>query len=120
ADKLKKLFGKWSKADGWDKKMAESFKGVQHTSYHRLQVYKEWVRTFVKSFGHTELLPYSTEAAVSLMAGNTSTEKQVKANTYAEIKGLVGEHPLIKEGSYAFDFSGFMEKMDRFHNDSVM
>lgn len=112
---LKKVFTRWLKAEGWDKKMNDSLKAIEHHPHQQFQITKEWIRTFIASFDHQTFLPYVSETAVSVLIHQPSQEQPVEANTHAALTGFTGEHARVKDGNYAFDFSAFISRLHFYH-----
>lgn len=59
------------------------------------------------------------EAAAILVDDSIESRVPLKGATTAEISGMLGDHPLVREGVYALDFTDFEQRLENFATTSV-
>jgi hypothetical protein len=59
------------------------------------------------------------ETAVLFVTDSYSRDRVVNCRTHAELAGLVGSHPVIREGRYCLSYTAFMDKLQSYENKVV-
>jgi hypothetical protein len=117
ADSIVAQFEQHLAAKGRDTALAAAREELAQHPAAEFELLRDWVRGFLLS--KAELLPYVDEAAAVLFCGGALSRHVVRADTTQTIFGLRGTHAVIREGSYAFDYLGFRERLERHQRDVV-
>ena len=59
------------------------------------------------------------EAAALFVTDSYARDRVVNCRTHMQISGLVGSHPVIREGEYCLSYTVFMDKLQRFEDEVV-
>jgi hypothetical protein len=103
-----------------EQRFAETMKSVKKDNTAAFGLARDWLAAFV---AHTDadssLRSYLDEAALLLMDGNIDERAVVDAELERDIPGLVGTHPVIREGTYRLGFNEFMDRLNRFERQVI-
>lgn len=95
----------------------DSLKSLDN-SYAKLELSIAWIKAFVKSNLDEYYHKYVEETALfSLLKSNRI--KLINLSLRADLSGLKGDHPVIKDGVIDFDFRSFENKMKYFESKVV-
>ncbi|MEH0155223.1 DNA repair ATPase [Limibacter armeniacum] len=84
---------------------------------HRLEWELGWLNAFASTLPEEEQTVYAdylSEAAVILLLDDLNSRKVSQLSVKQELKGLAGDHAVITQSQYQFDYNALMEKLQSF------
>ena len=88
------------------------------SGFHQIQMARQWVRSYL-STSDPDKLPYSDEVVCIVLYKNKISTKVIPVDPLAHISGLSGNHPLINEGAYTFNYHEFIKRLTFFIDKEV-
>jgi len=104
-------FEEFLQRSGFADKYTQSLKGVQRHPASSFSLLKQWVAAFVAQREDADIAEYTDEVAQLLLEGKFNDLQIVNAEVTRDIEGLVGTHPVIQEGRYQLNYTGFTQKL---------
>ncbi|RYD76496.1 MAG: ATP-binding protein [Sphingobacteriales bacterium] len=101
------------------KEFEDSLKGLENHPAAGFKLLRKWISAYIDSAENALMHVYTDEAAFLFLNKTTQKDKIHSASLQQEIDGMQGNHTLIKDGKYAFDFHQFNKKLHVFHQKSV-
>jgi MoxR-like ATPase len=80
----------------------------------RIALIYDWVSTFVEAREPAGSAHLVWEVVALIAAGDVINQDASRISTYAEAKDMLGQHPLIKDGTLPIHLDLFLAKMTRF------
>ncbi|MEL7120928.1 MAG: DNA repair ATPase [Bacteroidota bacterium] len=91
----------------------------EQTRSHFLLI-RKWVQAFLEQKDDPKAWPFLNEVSLLLLFDEKELPfHKIEANTAATMEGFYGDHSVILEGTYEFDFHQLMDKMERYLNEVV-
>lgn len=112
---LCELFNQYLKKSRSFKVFQESLKNFDEEPIGKFEMIITWVTNFV-SHNNVDVSTADIllESAIIMMSGNTNSTIEQKPSTYASLKGMYGDHKVVKDGSYQFHFNTFNRRLSKF------
>jgi hypothetical protein len=110
------------KTHGAEAAFKQAMQGVKGDPAAAYDVARDWMTAFIASTGdaHQQHADYVHEAAALTLQASIDQRAVIHTDLDREIAGLVGTHPVIKEGGmYMLRFNRFLSKLNRFARDVV-
>lgn len=119
ADRIFSDFHRHLERGRFSEEFAESLNSVQSDPASAFGLCRDWVRAFLTERGGGEELEYVDETAALLLRGELDPQRVIVADVVREVQGLLGTHPVIRDGKYRLDFNSFTVKLNRFQREVV-
>ncbi|KAA3631014.1 MAG: AAA family ATPase [Bacteroidetes bacterium] len=116
---LTKRFETYLKQQRVKSRFSEAIKSLDGNPEQKFLAIRQWGQSFLDQEQLDDMMFYLDEITALLYFGQKAEERVVDVASRFEIKNLRGEHGLIQDGSYDFDFHRFVDKM-RNYEDSVV
>ncbi len=111
AEEVYKVFMTYLKEKKALEHFNESMKIIENDLEGLFYLVREWLYAFFKESGMVYGYDAVYEVIIMLILNSYNSSSVIQAWTKAEVSGLVGNHPIIKEGKYAFSYTGFLENL---------
>ena len=94
--------------------------GVKDSPCNAFLVIKDWLECFEATRSRPEARDFMDEAAVLLMRqAALENPAEPRSPAFASLEGMRGNHPVIVDQKYSFDYHHFIEKLGRFDAEMV-
>ena len=80
----------------------------------RVALVHDWVSAFVQAREAADSAHLVWEVVALIAAGDVISQDASSVSTFAEVEGLSGQHPLVREGKLAIHFDLFLTKLAQF------
>lgn len=97
----------------------ESMKNIESDMEGLFYLVREWLNAFFNDSGRIDGFDILYEVIVMLILNSYNSKSVIQTRTKAEIKGLIGNHPIIKDGKYKFTYTEFIEKLREYEVTTV-
>ncbi len=97
----------------------QSVKELDGQAKPQFNLIRRWLQAYIEQSEEENQWTYLDEASMLIMAGDATDSKVVDSPTSISLEGFHGDHPLIQDGIYPFDFHLFMDKLEQFTTASV-
>ncbi len=91
-----------------------SVKELDGQSRPQFNLIRRWLQAYIEQIEEANLWAYLDEASMLIMAGDLEKSKIIDTPTQAQLMGFHGDHAVLENGTYAFDFHQFMDKLEHF------
>ncbi len=107
------------------KRLTEDFEGIRErlsgVGEVEFEVVRDWVAGYAgtprgeegRAEGSGDLAEYIDEAAALIFQRDFRRQDMIEVAMNETIEGMAGDHPLIRNGIYAFNYLSFMERLNR-------
>lgn len=95
-------------------KLAASLDTLKDTPTEQYQMAKKWLQAFVETQPDQLQAEFINEAAVMLLIGAPDKKQVYQTPTQQTLENLHGDHAVLTEGQYFFDYNAFLNKMERY------
>jgi hypothetical protein len=97
----------------------QSVKELEGQAKARYNLIRRWLQAYIEQSEEDHWWTYLDEASMLIMAGDAADSKVVDSPTIIQLEGFHGDHPIIQDGVYEFDFHQFMDKLEHFSTEAV-
>ncbi len=101
------------------KKFKESIKELATRPELEYRLIRKWLNAYIDQNDAEQWREYVDECAVLVMLDDFNPNRVIHTNLKVTVSGLRGDHALIEDGNYFFDYNHFMIKMNHFENHTV-
>lgn len=93
-------------------RLAELQKAVAPNPWRHFEMLRDWVDGFLRRHDGTRTV-YRDEAVLLLMRGAHHKHRVLEVELRAEVAGMLGQHPRIRDGAYVLDYLDFIQRLKR-------
>lgn len=116
---LTKRFEAYLKKQKVKTRFSEAIKSLDGNPEEKFMAIRQWVQSFLDYEQSGDLMFYLDEITSLLYFGQKGKDRVVDVNASFEITNLRGEHDLIHDGTYDFNFHAFVGKMRNYEETVV-
>ncbi|NLF30319.1 MAG: AAA domain-containing protein [Planctomycetes bacterium] len=109
AVQLKGDFLRHLERQGFDATFRAALDAVGAEPAEAFRLRRDWVRAYLAGNGHAD----DADEVAALLDDEDAERTVIAAETTVELTGLVGSHPLIRDGRYTLDYLRFVGRLDR-------
>lgn len=96
-----------------------SVKELQGQNKARFNLIRRWLQAYVEQADDPGLWTYLDEASMLIMADDEKDSPVIDISPSARLEGFHGDHPVLDNGVYPFDFHQLMDKLEHFTTEIV-
>ena len=101
------------------KDFRNSVKSLESHSDEAFLMIRKWINAFIDQTEHQEWREYVDECAVTILLNDFHESRIIHANLKFEVADMRGDHELIKDGKYQFDYNSMMTKLIAYQEKSL-
>ncbi len=100
-------------------KFERTIEALKDQPIEQLQMAKHWLSSFCKQKNINHNPRILLESCVLLVTGGFDKKQVIETKTNTQIEGMHGAHATLEKSKYALDYNAFMDKLERYLNESV-
>ncbi len=112
---LKEDFNKYLKDKKFDKRYQLSLDDAS-SPVEKILIARQWITSFVNQ-SRSSLLEYIDEVVCLSLFADVFAEPNTNLASYQELKALKGNHGVLENGTYSFDYHRFIEKLSHYFDE---
>ncbi len=97
----------------------ESVDRVQSDANAAFLLHRDWVEAFVETRADEVENSFVDEVAALLLTRAFDVARVVEATAIRDLRGMVGNHPLIENKTYRLNYNAFMLRLERYRHEVV-
>ncbi|MGB3467816.1 MAG: AAA family ATPase, partial [Cyclobacteriaceae bacterium] len=98
------------------KEFRQSVKALEGHTDEAFLLIRKWINAFLDQKEDNSWREYTDECAVAILQNDYHENRIIHANLKFEIEGMRGDHQLIEDGKYQFDYNHLMTKLIQYKN----
>ncbi len=92
----------------------QSIQELKEVPASQFRLIIKWLKAYMSADNKLQYSQYVNEVSVLLLLGNYDKKNIVKAQLTKQLAGFQGNHSIIKEGTYQFDYNQFISRLKKF------
>ncbi len=102
------------------KDFKHSIKVLENHTEESFKLTRKWINAFIDQSGKEEWREYVDECALSLLLGDFHENRVVHVSMKQILPDFRGDHPLIIDGAYQFDYNRLTQKLKDYQTEGLL
>ncbi len=96
-----------------------SIKELHGKAKPQFNLIRRWLQAYLEEREEDHLWAYLDEASMLIMAEDEQESPMIESPSPLTLEGFHGDHPVLDNGTYRFDFHQYMDKLEHFTTEVV-